>query len=414
MKNRVVVTGYGAVTPIGNNTDEFWNALKNNKCGIDRISRFDTTSFNTKLSAEVKDFDMNNFSIREQKNLPLHTRYAISATKEAIKMSGIENNIENPYRFGVIIGSAIGGIGTIEEEHKKLIEDLTPRHVSPYLIPKVLVDSVASNISILINAKGYCMSCTSACSSSNTSIGEAYRQIKYGYQDIMICGGAESPITPLSVAGFEKMRAMSTSININRASIPFDAERNGFVIGEGSGILLLENLEYAKKRKAKIYAEIVGYGFTSDAYHIVRPNIDGEQQAQAMQFAIDESGISIDEIKYINAHGTGTVINDETETLAIKKVFGKNTDVKISSTKSFIGHLMGAAGSVELIATIMAMNNNYILPTINYKLKDEKCDLNYVANEGLKQKYDFALSNSFGFGGKNTSILVKKWSEDYV
>lgn len=414
MKNRVVITGYGTVTPIGNNANSFWNALKEYKCGIDKISRFDTTNFSTKLSAEVKEFNTENFTSREQRNLALHTCYAISATKEAIQMAKLESNVEDEYRFGVIIGSAIGGISTIEEEHQKLVKDSTPKQISPYLIPKVLVDSVASNVSILTKAKGLCMSCTSACSSSNTSIGEAYRLIKDGYQDVMICGGAEAAITPISVAGFEKMRAMSKSEDKNRASIPFDAERSGFVIGEGSGILILESLEHAEKRNAKIYAEIVGYGFTSDSYHIVRPNVDGESQAKAMQLAIEESGISKDEIKYINAHGTGTLINDSTETLAIKKVFGEKTDVKISSTKSFIGHLMGAAGSVELIATIMAMNNDYILPTINYKVKDENCDLDYVANIGLSQKYNYALSNSFGFGGKNTSILIKKWSENNV
>lgn len=412
MKKRVVITGLGAVTPLGNDVDTFWNNVKNGVCGIDFIKSFDTENFKSKLAAEVKDFVPEKFlDKREVRRLDKFSQFAMVSAEEALKDSGLDLDTLDKYRFGVLVGSGIGGIGTIEKEHVTLMEK-GPGRVRPIFIPMIIGNMAAGNIAIKFGAKGVCTTVVTACATGTNAIGEAYKMIEGGRADVMIAGGTEASITPLSIAGFISLTALSRSDDPKRASIPFDKERGGFVMGEGSGIVILESLEHAKKRNANIYAEVVGYGSTCDAYHITALDPEGEGPARAMEIAIEDAGIDKEEISYINAHGTGTLPNDKAETKAIKLVFGdKAKDIPISSTKSMTGHLLGAAGAIEAIVCVKSIKDNYIPPTIGYKEADEECDLDYVPNEGRNAEVKYAMSNSFGFGGHNAVILLKKWSD---
>lgn len=411
MERRVVITGLGAITPIGNNVEEFWNGIKKGKCGIDEIKTFDTTNFKVKLAAEVKDYDSEKyFEKREAKRLDKFSQYAIIASREAWKDSGLSKENEDMERVGVILGSGIGGIETIETEQTKILEK-GPDRVSPMYIPMGISNMATGNVAIDIGAKGESIAMVTACATGTHCIGESFRMIKHGYQDIILAGGTESSITPLSIAGFTNIKALSRSEDKNRASIPFDKERNGFVMGEGAGIIILEELEHAKKRGAKIYAEIVGYGATSDAYHITSPAPEGEGGARAMKIAMQEANVKPEEITYINAHGTSTHLNDSCETQAIKTALGKENakKVMVSSTKGHTGHLLGAAGGVEAIVCSKAIQEGFVPATINYKVVDEECDLDIVPNKGRKVEIKYAISNSLGFGGHNSSILLKKY-----
>lgn len=413
MERRVVVTGLGAITPIGNNVEEFWKGIKEGKCGIDEITKFDTTNFKVKLAAEVKGYNPEEyFDRREAKRLDLYSQYAMIASREAWKDSKLDKEKENMERVGVIIGSGIGGVNTIEEEQRKCLEK-GPDRVSPMYIPMAISNMATGNVAIDIGAKGESIAMVTACASGTHCIGESFRMIKHGYQDIVIAGGTESSITPLSIAGFANIKALSRSEDKNRASMPFDKERNGFVMGEGAGILILEEYEHAKKRGAKIYAEIVGYGATSDAYHITSPAPGGEGGARAIKVAMEEASVKPEEITYINAHGTSTHLNDMCETQAIKTALGEENakKVMISSTKGHTGHLLGAAGGVEAVVCCKAIEDSFVPATINYEVPDEECDLDIVPNEGRNKEIKYAISNSLGFGGHNSSILFKKWEE---
>ena len=410
---RVVITGLGAITPIGNNVEEFWNGIKNGKCGIDKITAFDTTNFKVKLAAEVKGYNSEDyFDKKEAKRLDKFSQYAIIAAREAWKDSGLDKEKENMEEVGVILGSGIGGIETIESENRKMVEK-GPDRISPMYIPMSIVNMAAGNVAIEIGAKGESIAMVTACATGTHCIGESFRMIKHGYQDIVLAGGTESSITPLSIAGFSNIKALSRSEDKLRASIPFDKERNGFVMGEGAGILVLEELEHAKARGAKIYAEVVGYGATSDAYHITSPAPEGEGGARAMKIAMKEGNVKPEEITYINAHGTSTHLNDSCETAAIKTALGEEIakKVMVSSTKGNTGHLLGAAGGVEAIVCSKAIEEGFVPATINYKVPDEECDLDVVPNEGRKVEVKYAISNSLGFGGHNSSILLKKYEE---
>ena len=412
MERRVVITGLGAITPIGNNVQEFWEGLKNSKCGIDEITLFDTTNYKVKLAAEVKQYNPEDYFDRKQaKRLERFTQFSVIASREAIKDSGITKENTDMERVGVIVGSGIGGLRTIELENEKL-QTKGPDRVSPMYIPMAISNMAAGNIAIEIGAKGESEAIVTACASATHAIGQSYRMIKHGYEDVIVAGGSESAITPSGIAGFTNMKALSVSADKNRASIPFDKERNGFVMGEGAGILVLEELEHAKKRGAKIYAEVIGYGATSDSYHITSPAPNGEGGAKAMIKAIQDANIKQEQIDYINVHGTSTPLNDSCETSAIKTALGESAKtVKISSTKGNTGHLLGAAGGIEAIACVKAMEDSFIPPTINYKVPDEECDLNIVPNEGIKQKVNITISNSLGFGGHNSTIILKKYEE---
>ena len=409
---RVVITGLGAITPIGNNVEEFWNGIKEGKCGIDEIKAFDTSNFKVKLAAEVKNYNQEDyFERREAKRLDKFSQYAIIAAREAWKDSKLDKEKENMERVGIVVGSGIGGIETIETENKKCIEK-GPDRVSPMYIPMGILNMATGNVAIDIGAKGESLAMVTACASGTHCIGEAFRMIKHGYQDVMLAGGTEASITPLSIAGFSNIKALSKSEDKTRASIPFDKERNGFVMGEGAGIVILEELEHALARGAKIYAEIVGYGATSDAYHITSPAPGGEGGARAMKLAMKEANVNPEEITYINAHGTSTPLNDSCETQAIKTALGEENakKVMVSSTKGHTGHLLGAAGGVEAIVCTKALEEGFVPATINYKVPDEECDLDIVPNEGRKTEVKYAISNSLGFGGHNSSILLKKWN----
>lgn len=412
MERRVVITGLGAVTPIGNNVNETWNGIKERKCGIDEITLFDTTNFKTKLAAEIKDYDpLKYFETKQAKRLDRSSQLAIIAAREAVKMSGITKENTNFDRVGIFVSSGIGGLKTIQDQCEINFEKGN-RRVSPMFIPMSIANMPAGNISIEFGFKGESMGIVTACASSTHAIGEAYKTIKLGEEDVIIAGGTEAAICEVGIAGFENMKALSTEINKNRASIPFDKERNGFVMGEGAGIIVLEELEHALKRNAKIYGEIIGFGATTDAYHITSPCPDGECGAKAMVRAIENAKITPDKIDYINAHGTSTHLNDLTETMAIKKAFGKSADsVMISSTKGNVGHLLGSAGAVEAIFCIKALEEQIVPPTINYKEKDEECNLNIVSNDIKKANLKIVMSNSLGFGGHNSSIIMKKWEE---
>jgi 3-oxoacyl-[acyl-carrier-protein] synthase II len=412
MRRRVVVTGMGVVSPVGKSVKEFWEALLSAKNGIKLIDRFDVSQFPTKIAGLIDDFHPEErIDPKELKRMDLVTQYALYATYEAILDAGLSEGKFDPYRAGVIFSSGIGGIKTLEEEVIKLKEQ-GPRRVSPFLVPMMIVDITPGHIAMRYGFKGPNYSVVSACASSAHAIGDAYRLIKYGDADIVIAGGAEAPITPIGLAGFCSMRALSTrNDEPEKASRPFDKERDGFVMAEGAGAVVLEELEHAVKRGAKIYAEVVGYGATADAYHITAPHPEGEGAVNSMRLAIEEAGISTEEVSYINAHGTSTQLNDAAETKAIKKLFGEYAyKIPVSSTKSMTGHLLGAAGAVEFIATVMSVYTDKVHPTRNYEFPDPECDLDYVPGTYRELTVNYALSNSFGFGGHNASLLVKKYS----
>ena len=412
MKKRVVITGMGAVTPLGNNAVDFWQGIKEGRCGIEKITAFDVTNFKSTLAAEVKSFNPEDYmDKKEVKRMDRYCQLGMAASEEAYKHAGLDTATFDRDRFGVIVGSGIGGLITIEEQHSRLLEK-GPSRVSPFFIPMAISNMAAGNIAIKLNARGVCTSIVTACATATHAIGESYQKIRNGDADIIITGGTEAPITPLAVAGFTSMTALSGSSNPARASIPFDKERDGFVMGEGAGIVVLESLDHARKRNAKIYAEVVGYGATCDAYHMTAPAPSGEGGARAMKLALDDAGIKPEEAPYINAHGTSTPYNDKYETEAIKTVFGETAyKMAISSTKSMTGHLLGAAGAIETIICVRAVEEGFIPPTIGYCIADEECDLDYVSNTGRQGVINYALSNSLGFGGHNATIIVKKWSE---
>ncbi|MCX7714313.1 MAG: beta-ketoacyl-ACP synthase II [Clostridia bacterium] len=413
MMKRVVVTGMGALTPIGNNKDKFWQSIKDGVCGIDKITRFDASELKTQIAGELKDFDVTAFiDKKEARKMDRYTQYGLIAAEEAFRDAGIDMKKEDSWRVGVITGSGVGGIETLEEQHSVLLEKGVGR-VSPFFIPMMISNIGAAHIAIKLGAQGINQNVVSACASGTNAIGEAFRHIKYGTSDVIIAGGAEAPITPLSFAGFCSMKAMSTNNdNPKTASRPFDAERDGFVMSEGAGFMVLEELEHAKKRGAEIICEMVGYGATDDAYHITSPIPGGEGGARAMEFALLDAGIGPEDIDYINAHGTSTDYNDKFETMAIKSVF-KDAAYKlsVSSTKSMTGHLLGAAGGVEAIVCAMAIKEGFIPATINYQNPDPECDLDIVPNKGRSANVNYAMSNSLGFGGHNATIIFKKYED---
>ena len=414
MKNRVVITGLGPVTPVGIGKNKFWQSLIQGKCGIDRISYFDTEKYPTKIAAEVKDFDYTNYiSIKEANRMDKSTQFSIVAAMLALEDSKLKITEKDSYSAGVIIGSGIGGIGTFEKQHKILWEK-GPGRVSPFFVPMMISNISAGEIAIKIGAKGPNGVITTACASSTHALGMAFKLLQHGDAQIIISGGTEAAISPMALAGFCKMRALSTqNDHPKKASKPFDRERDGFIMGEGAGILILETLQQAKGRNANIYAEIFGFGMTADAYHITAPAPEGEAAAKAMEIALKDAKIRPSQIDYINAHGTSTPLNDKLETLAVKRVFGKHAyNLKISSNKSMTGHLLGASGGVEAISTALTIKNDIIPPTINYNSPDPECDLDYVPNKSEKKIVDYAISNSFGFGGHNGVIVLGKYKED--
>lgn len=410
MKRRVVVTGMGVVTPVGNNVDEFWENIKKGKSGIDYITKFDTSEYKVKLAAEVKDFNAKELlGFKSAKRMSEFSQYGVVAAREAFKQSGIDMEKENPYRVGVSVGSGIGGLKDMEEEHAKILEK-GPSRVKPLLVPMMITNMAAGNIAIEFGLKGKCVNIVTACATGTHSIGEAFRTIQYGDADVMLAGGTESSITPVGVAGFSSLTALTTETDKVRASIPFDKDRSGFVIGEGAGIVVLEELQHALDRGADILAEVVGYGATCDAYHITSPSEDGSGAAKAMSLAIEEANVTSADVDYINAHGTSTHHNDLFETRAIKLALGKDAyNVKINSTKSMIGHLLGAAGGVEFITCVKSITDNFVHQTIGSREADEECDLNYMFEKGEETEINLALSNSLGFGGHNATIAVKKY-----
>ena len=410
MERRVVITGLGAITPVGNNVQEFWKGIKEGKCGIDEITLFDTTNFKVKLAAEVKGYNPEEyFDRRAAKRLDRFSQFAIVAAKEAWNDSKLDKEKEDMERVGVILGSGIGGLATMEEDISNLIQK-GPDRVSPMFIPMTICNMAAGNVAIELGAKGESISMVTACASGTHCIGESFRMIKNGYQNIVISGGTEASITPVGIAGFTNIKALSQATDKNRASTPFDKERSGFVMGEGAGIVILEELEHALKRGAKIYAEVAGYGATSDAYHITSPAPGGEGGARAMKIAMEEAGAKPEDITYINAHGTSTHLNDSCETQAIKTALGEaSKKVMVSSTKGNTGHLLGAAGGVEAVVCAKSVEEGFVPATINYIVPDEECDLDVVPNEGRNVEVKYAMSNSLGFGGHNASILLKKY-----
>ena len=412
MERRVVVTGIGAITPIGNTAEEFWKGLQEGKCGIAEITAFDTSDQKVHLAAEVKNFNPeDHFDRRSCKRLDRFSQLAIVASREAFKDSGINEENTDLTRMGIVLGSGIGGLGTIEEENRALVEK-GPDRVSPMYIPMAICNMAAGNVAIDLGIKGESYCAVTACASGTHSIGEAFRMIRHGYQDVVLAGGTEGSITPTGIAGFANIKALTQETDPTRASIPFDKERSGFVMGEGAGIIILEELEHAKKRGAKIYAEMIGYGASSDAYHITSPAPGGEGGARAMVAAIKDAGIKPEDVTYINAHGTSTPLNDKSETMAIKTALGDAAKtVMVSSTKGNTGHLLGAAGGVEAIASIKAIQDGFVPATIGYKVKDEECDLDIVPNVGRKADVKVAMSNSLGFGGHNSSIIFKKYED---
>jgi len=413
MLNRVVITGVGLVTPIGIGKKEFWESLIQGKSGIEKITYFDTSEFSTKIASEVKNFDYTGYiSPKEAKRMDKVTQFSVVATMLALEDAKLKISEKESYLTGVIIGSGIGGIGTFEKQHKILLEK-GPRRVSPFFVPMMISNISAGEIAIKIGAKGPNGVITTACASSTHAIGMAFKLLQQGDAQIIISGGTEAAISPMALAGFCKMRALSTQNNDpTHASKPFDKERDGFIIGEGSGILVLETLQHARKRNANIYAEVLGFGMTSDAYHITAPEPNGEGAAKAMEIALKDAKVKAEKIDYINAHGTSTPLNDKLETLSIKKVFGKHAyNLKISSNKSMLGHLLGASGGVEASATALTIRNDIIPPTINYSNPDSECDLDYVPNKSEKKIVNYALSNSFGFGGHNGVLVLGKYRE---
>ena len=413
MKRRVVVTGLGLVTPVGNSVQATWDALMRGESGADYITKFDAGAFSTRFACEVKNFNAEDFlEKKEARRMGAFTHFAIAASDEAIKHSGLKIDESNDEMVGTIISSGIGDFWAIEREHEKLLSS-GPGRVSPFFIVSAIVNLAAGNVSIRHGAKGPNSATATACSAGAHAIGDSFRLIERGDADAMICGGAESAITPMSVAGFASMRALSTrNDEPKRASRPFDAERDGFVIGEGAGILILEELEFAKARGAKIYAEVVGYGMSGDAFHVSAPDESGSGAIRVMSRAIKDAGIEPEQIGYINAHGTSTPYNDKFETLAIKKTFGEHAyKLAVSSTKSMTGHALGAAGGIEAVISVLAMNNNTLPPTVNYENPDPDCDLDYVPNKPRHAEVEYVLSNSFGFGGTNACLIFKRYNE---
>lgn len=412
MSRRVVVTGMGAITPIGLSVEEFWAGVKEGKTGFGEITKFDASEYKCRLAAEVKGFEGKNYmDFKAAKRMELFCQYAVAATKEAMEDAGLDMEKEDAYKVGVSVGSGIGSLQAMEREHSKLLEK-GPNKVNPLLVPLMICNMAAGNVSIQFGLKGKSINVVTACATGTNSIGEAFRAIQYGEADVMIAGGTEGSVTPIGVAGFAALTALTSSDDPARCSIPFDKERSGFVMGEGSGIVVLEELEHAKKRGAKIYAEVAGYGCTSDAYHITSPAEDGSGAAKAMEFAMEDAGVSPKEVTYINAHGTSTHHNDLFETRAIKLAFGEQAkNLKINSTKSMIGHLLGAAGAVEFVTCVKELEEGYIHPTVGYKVPDEECDLDYC-KEAVTGEFEYAMSNSLGFGGHNACILIRKYKED--
>lgn len=407
---RVVITGFGAITPLGNNVIDFWNSIKEGKSGIDIVSHFDISEFPTKIAAEVKNFNPEDYiNKKDAKRMDPFCQFAVAASGEALKHANLNDLNDYSYRTGVSIGCGIGGFSTIEKQHEILIERGNSR-VSPFMIPMIIPDMASGYVAITYGAKGPNICTVTACASGANSIGEAFRIIQRGDADIMISGGTEAAITPFGFSGFCSAKAMSrNNDNPTQASRPFDKNRDGFVMGEGAGIIILEELEHALSRNAEIHGEIVGYGMTCDAYHITSPDPEGEGIVNAMKLAIKDANITNKDIDYINAHGTSTEANDKTETLAIKKLF--SSPPLISSTKSMTGHLLGASGGIEAIISVLALKNSIVPPTINYETLDPECDLNYVPNKSIKKDLNFVLSNSLGFGGHNTSLVFKKYFE---
>lgn len=412
MKRRVVITGMGVVSPIGNDVESVWDSVLNNRCGIDRITHFDPSDFRAKLAGEVKDLDMEKyFTKRDLKFNDRFTQFTRIAAKQAYDDSGLADVEFDRDRFGVIIASGIGGISTIEGA-SQTIESRGPNRISPYFIPMSLINLAAGSVAIDMEAHGNVSSVVTACAAATNAIGEAFHRIRDGYEDVMAAGGSEAAVTPVAIAGFASMRALHEGEDPNRASIPFDADRKGFVMGEGAGVIILEEMEHALARNAKIYGEVIGYGSTCDANHITAPLADGAQAARAMVMAMQDADIKTSDVDYINAHGTSTPLNDSSETVAIKKAFQEDAmKPYVSSTKSMSGHLLGASGALEAIISTLAVERGFVPATINYKNPDSACDLNLVVNEGKKEDIKVAMSNSLGFGGHNASIIIRKWEK---
>lgn len=412
MKTRVVVTGMGAITPIGNDVESFWQALKDKTLGIGPITYFETADFKCKLAAEVKDFDAKAYmDPKTARRMEPFSQFAVAAAKQALDQSGIDMEKEDPFRVGVSVGSGIGSLQAMERSEKKLLEK-GPSRVEPLLVPLMICNMAAGNVAIQFGLKGKCINVVTACATGTHSIGEAFRAIQYGEADVMVAGGTEASITPIGIAGFTSLTALNTTDDPKRASIPFDKDRNGFVMGEGAGVVVLESLKHAKARGANILAEVVGYGATCDAYHITSPAEDGSGAAKAMEFAMKDAEIMPEQVDYINAHGTSTHHNDLFETKAIRLALGDQAEkVKINSTKSMIGHLLGAAGGVEFITCVKSIQDGYVHATLGLEEPGEGCDLDYTQGDGVEMNVNYAISNSLGFGGHNASLIVKKFTE---
>ena len=410
MKRRVVITGLGAITPIGLNVSDFWNSCKEGVCGIEPISYFDTSDFKAKLAAELKGFDAKNFmDAKQAKRMEAFSQYAVAAAKEALEDAKIDMEKEDSFRVGVSVGSGIGSLQAMEREHSKLL-DKGPSRVAPLLVPLMISNMAAGNVGIQFGLRGKNINIVTACATGTHSIGEAFRSIAYGEAEVMLAGGSEASISPIGVAGFAALTALNTTEDKTRASIPFDKDRAGFVMGEGAGILILEELEHAKKRGAKIYAEIVGYGATCDAFHITSPAEDGSGAAKAMEYALKDADLTPEDVDYVNAHGTSTYYNDLFETKAIKLAFGEHAyKLKINSTKSMVGHLLGAAGGVEAVVCVKSIEDSYLHKTVGLENTDEDCDLDYCKGSGVSMPVNVAISNSLGFGGHNATIVFKKY-----
>ena len=410
MKRRVVITGLGAITPIGLNVSDFWNSCKEGVCGIEPISYFDTSDFKAKLAAELKGFDAKNFmDAKQAKRMEAFSQYAVAAAKEALEDAKIDMEKEDSFRVGVSVGSGIGSLQAMEREHSKLL-DKGPSRVAPLLVPLMISNMAAGNVGIQFGLRGKNINIVTACATGTHSIGEAFRSIAYGEAEVMLAGGSEASISPIGVAGFAALTALNTTEDKTRASIPFDKDRAGFVMGEGAGILILEELEHAKQRGAKIYAEIVGYGATCDAFHITSPAEDGSGAAKAMEYALKDAELTPEDVDYVNAHGTSTYYNDLFETKAIKLAFGEHAyKLKINSTKSMVGHLLGAAGGVEAVVCVKSIEDSYLHKTVGLENTDEDCDLDYCKGSGVNMSVNVAISNSLGFGGHNATIVFKKY-----
>ena len=411
-KTRVVVTGLGAITPVGNDVASFWQGLKDKKVGIAPITYFDTTDYKAKLAGEVKDFDPKKYmDPKAARRMEPFSQYAVAAAGEAIAQAGLDMEKEDPFRVGTSIGSGLGSLQAMEREHKKMLEK-GPNRVNPLLVPMMISNMAVGNVAMHYGLKGKSINVVTACATGTNSIGEAFRSIQYGEADVMVAGGTESAITPLGMAGFAALTALSTNDDPETASRPFDKDRDGFVMGEGAGIVVLESLEHAQKRGAKILAEVVGYGGSNDAFHITSPAEDGSGAAYAMEMALKDAGIAPEKIDYINAHGTSTHHNDLFETMAVKKALGDHAyKVKINSTKSMIGHLLGAAGGVEFIACVKSIEDGFVHATAGLKEAGEGCDLDYTMGEGVPMDIHYALTNSLGFGGVNASLVIKKFED---